>query len=82
MFIVTHLGLLQYNVLNTYVIVLLNLPKNTKVVIVLLNSPQFNAATKGLQSLRQLPIDATIFTKPSPLGKRHIIDKVPWPINY
>ena len=23
-----------------------------------------------------------MFTKPSPLGKRHTIVKVPWPINY
>jgi len=32
--------------------------------------------------LRQVPIDTSVFTKPSPLGKRHTIVKVPWPINY
>jgi hypothetical protein len=32
--------------------------------------------------LRQLPIDTPIFTKPSPLKKRHTVVKVPWPINY
>ena len=32
--------------------------------------------------MRQVLIDTPVFTKPSPLGKRHIIIKVPWPINY
>ncbi len=55
---------------------------NTKVVIVLSVWPQFNAATLGLQLLRQVPTSVPVFTKPSPLGKRHNIVKVPWPINY
>ena len=51
-------------------------------MIVLPNWPQFNAATTGLRLLRQVPIDTPVFTKPSPLGKRHTAIKVPWPINY
>ena len=31
--------------------------------------------------LRQVPTDILVFIKPSPLGKRHTIVKVPWPIN-
>ena len=54
----------------------------TKALIVLPNWPQFNAATTGLRLLRQVPIDTPVFTKPSPLGKRHVVVKVPWPINY
>ncbi len=30
----------------------------------------------------QVPTDTLVFTKPSPLGKRHIVVKVPWPIQY
>jgi hypothetical protein len=37
-------------------------PMNTKVVIVLPNLPQFNAATTGLRLLRQVPIDTPMFT--------------------
>ena len=48
-------------------------PMNTKVVIKLPNWPQFNEATIGLRLLRQVPIDNIVFTKPSPLGKRHNI---------
>ena len=55
---------------------------NTKVVIDLLDWPQFNAATTGLRLLRQAPTDTSVFTKPSPLGKRHNFDKNPWHINY
>ena len=57
-------------------------PRNTKAVIILPNWPQFNIATIGLRLLRQVPIDTPLFTKPSPLGKRHTVVKVPWPINY
>ncbi len=32
--------------------------------------------------LRQVPSDIPIFTKQSPLGKRHNVVKVTWPINY
>ena len=56
-------------------------PMEIKVVIVLLDQPQFNTTTTGLRLLRQVPIDTPVFTKPSPLGKRHNVDKVPWPIN-
>ena len=55
---------------------------NTKVVIVLPNWPQFNNDTHGLKLLRQIHNDTHVFTKPSPLGKRHTLVKVPWPINY
>jgi len=55
---------------------------NTKAVIIRPNWPQFNAATIGLRLLRQVPIDTLVLTKPSPLGKRHTVVKVPWPINY
>ncbi len=57
-------------------------PMNTKVVIVLLDWPRFNAVTTVLTLLRQVSTDTPVFTKPSPLGKRHIVVKVPWPINY
>jgi hypothetical protein len=57
-------------------------PMNTKVVIVLLDWQQFNAATTGLKLLRRIQTDIPMFTKPSPLGKRHTLVKVPWPINY
>ena len=57
-------------------------PLKTKALIVLLCCPQINAATTGLRLLRQVPIDTPIFTIPSSLGKRHIVVKVPWPINY
>ena len=32
--------------------------------------------------LEQIPIDTLVFTKQSPLGIRHNLVKVPWPINY
>jgi hypothetical protein len=57
-------------------------PLDTKALIVLPNWPQINAATTGLRLLRQIPIDTPDFTKPSPLGKRHTVVKVLWPINY
>ncbi len=38
--------------------------------------------TTGLKLLEQIPIDTPVFTKPSPLGIRQNIVKVPWPINY
>jgi hypothetical protein len=57
-------------------------PLNTKALIVLPNWPQFNAATSELRLLRQVPINTLVFTKPSPLGKRHTVVKVPWPIKY
>ena len=57
-------------------------PLNTKGLIVLPNWPQFNAVIAGLILLRQVPIDTPVFTNPSPLGKRHTVVKVPWPINY
>jgi hypothetical protein len=57
-------------------------PMNTKVVIVLLDWPQFNATTTGLKLLRQIQTNTPVFTKQSLLGKRHTLVKVPWPINY
>jgi hypothetical protein len=38
--------------------------------------------TTGLKLLEQIPIDIPIYSKPSPLGIRHYLVKVPWPINY
>ena len=32
--------------------------------------------------MRQVPINTLVFTKPPPLGKRHTVVKVPWPIYY
>jgi hypothetical protein len=55
---------------------------NTKALIDLPNWPQFNAVTTGLRLLRQVHIDTPVFTKPSLLGKRHIVVQIPWPINY
>ena len=43
---------------------------------------QFNVATNGLILLRQAPTNTPVFTKPSPLGKRHTIVKFPWSVNY
>jgi len=57
-------------------------PMNTKVVIVLLDLAQFKATTGGLRLLRQVYMDILVFTKQPPLGKRHTIVKVPWPISY
>ena len=57
-------------------------PMNTKVVIILQDWPQFNAATSGLKLLRQVQTNTPVFTKPSPLGKVHSLVKVSWPINY
>ena len=57
-------------------------PMNTKVVSILLDWPQFDATTTGLRLLRQISTDTLVFTKLSPFGKRHIVVKVPWPINY
>ena len=57
-------------------------PMNTKAVIVLPDWPQVNATAIGLRLLRQVPTNTPVFTKPSPLGKRHIAVKFPWPINY
>ena len=54
---------------------------NTKVVIVLPDWPEFDTITIGLRLLRQIPTDTLVFTKPSSLGKRHIVVKVPWPRN-
>ena len=42
---------------------------NTKVVFVLLDWPQFNAATTGLRLLRQVLINTLVLTKPFPFGK-------------
>jgi hypothetical protein len=55
---------------------------NTKAVIILLNRQQFNPDTIALTFLHQVPSDTPVLTKPSPLGKRHTVVKVPWPINY
>jgi hypothetical protein len=55
---------------------------NTKIVIALPDKPQFNAAITGLRLLRQVPLDIPVFTKPSPLEKKHNVVKVPWPIVY
>jgi hypothetical protein len=52
-------------------------PMNTKGVIVLPDWPHFNAATIGLRLLRQVLTDFSLFIKPSPLGKRHTIVKIP-----
>ena len=38
--------------------------------------------TTGLKLLEQIPIVTPVFTKPSPLGIRHNLVKVHWPINY
>ena len=51
-------------------------PMDTKVVIVLLDWPQFNATTAGLKLLRQVQTNNPVFTKPSHLGKLHTC-KVP-----
>jgi len=50
-------------------------PINTNVAIVLLQWPQFNATISGRSLLRQVPTNILVFTKPSPLGKRHSIVK-------
>jgi hypothetical protein len=55
---------------------------NIKAVIVLLYLPQFNTTATGLRLLRQIPTDTPMLNKPSLLGKRHNVVKVPWPINY
>jgi hypothetical protein len=57
-------------------------PTNTKVVIVLIEWPQFKSVTTGLKLLEQIPIDTPVFSKPSSLGIRHNLVKIPWPINY
>ncbi len=60
-------------------------PINTKAVVVLLDWSQFKTTTIGpkLLGLRRFPtIDSQMFSKPSPLGKRHTIVIVPWPIIY
>jgi hypothetical protein len=38
--------------------------------------------TTGLKLLEQIPIYTPVFTKPSPLGIRHNLVKVPWLVNY
>jgi len=55
---------------------------NTKVAIVLPDMSQSKASTSCLRLLCQVPLDIPVFTKPSLLGKRHIIVKVPWLIYY
>jgi hypothetical protein len=50
--------------------------------IVLPEWPQFKSVTTCLKLLEQIPIDTHVFTKPSSLGIRHNLVKVPWPINY
>jgi len=50
-------------------------PMNTKVVLVFPDWPQFNAATTGLKLLHQVPTHTLVFTKPSPLGKKHNVVK-------
>jgi hypothetical protein len=55
---------------------------NTKVVIVLQDWPQFTAVSTGLKLLNQIHTNAHVFTKPSPLGKRHTLVEVLCPINY
>ena len=57
-------------------------PTNTKAIIVLPEWPQFKNVTTCLKLLEQIPIDTPVYTKPSPLGIRHNLVKVPWPINY
>ena len=57
-------------------------PSNTKEVSVLPEWPQIKYVTTCLKLLEQIPIDTRVFTKPSPLGIRHDLVKVPWPINY
>ncbi len=57
-------------------------PMNIIAVIVLPDWPQLNAATIGFKLLRQIHTNTPVFTKPSSLGKRHTLVKVPWPINY
>ena len=52
---------------------------NTKDVIDFLDWPKLNAATTGLKLLRQVQTNTLVFTKPSPLGKRHTLYKVPSP---
>ena len=53
-------------------------PMHTKAVIVLPDWPQFNAVTTRLTLLHEAPTGILVFLKPSPLGKRHTIVKVPW----
>ena len=55
---------------------------NTKAIIVLPEWPQFKSVTTVLKLSEQIPIGNPVFTKPSPLGIRHQLVKVPWPINY
>ena len=57
-------------------------PTHTKAVILLPEWPQFKSVTTGLTLLEQIPIGTPVFTKPSPLGIRHNLVKVPWPVNY
>jgi hypothetical protein len=54
---------------------------NTKSFIALPDWPQFNAATTGLKLLRQIQTNTHVFAKPSPLGKRNTLVKVPWTLN-
>ena len=56
-------------------------PTNIKAVIIL-SWPQFKYVTTYLKLAEQIPIDTPVFTKPSHVGKRHTIVKVPWPIIY
>ena len=53
-------------------------PSNNKAKIVLPNWSRFKATTIGLTLLRQVHVDIPIYAKPSPLGKRHTLDKVAW----
>ena len=55
-------------------------PTNTKAVIILPAWPLFKSMTTGLKLLEQIQVDTPVFTKPSPLGIRHNLVKVPWPI--
>jgi hypothetical protein len=58
-------------------------PLNTKYVVILLPDwPRLNATTNGLRLLRQDLANISSFTKTSPLGERHTVVKVPWPLNY
>jgi len=59
-----------------------NSPTNNKAVIGLLEWHQLKFVTTRLKLLEQIPNDTPVFTKPYPLGIRHNLVKVPWPINY
>jgi len=57
-------------------------PSNTNAVSVLHEWRKYKSVTTCIKLLEQILIDTLVFIKPSPLGIRHNLVKVPWPINY